>query len=61
MSALWGHMAGVITVVLLVVFIAVWYWAWRPRHKRNFDRMAQLPMEDDGSPPSNDKDQGDRR
>lgn len=52
MSTLWGNFAGVITVVLMVVFIGIWIWAWRARHKRVFDRMARLPMEDD----SNDMD-----
>lgn len=47
MSALWGNLAGVITVVLMVVFIGIWIWAWRARHKRVFDRMARLPMEED--------------
>ncbi len=47
MSDGWGHFAGVITVVLMAVFIGIWIWAWRGRHKRTFDRMARLPMEDE--------------
>lgn len=47
MSEWWGNFAGVITLVLMVVFIGIWIWAWRARHKRNFDRMARLPMEDE--------------
>lgn len=52
MSVLWGNLAGVITVVLMVVFIGIWIWAWQRRHKKVFDEMARLPMEDDGSPDS---------
>ena len=59
MSALWGHVAGIITVVLLVVFVGIWFWAWRARHRRVFDRMARLPMQDGGDEPQNDE--GDRR
>ena len=51
MSPLWGHLNGVVTVVLMTLFIGIWIWAWRARHQRVFTRMAHLPMEDelDGS------------
>jgi cytochrome c oxidase cbb3-type subunit 4 len=44
--AVWGHVSGVVTVVLMLVFIGIWYWAWRPRHRRTFDRLANMPLED---------------
>ncbi|KRF01800.1 cytochrome C oxidase [Frateuria sp. Soil773] len=47
MSPVWGHVAGVITTLLMLVFVGIWIWAWRARHKRVFARMAQLPMEDE--------------
>jgi len=43
----WGHLNGVIIVVIMFTFICIWAWAWSSRHKKPFDRMAQLPMEDD--------------
>ncbi|MGJ8669041.1 MAG: cbb3-type cytochrome oxidase subunit 3 [Oceanococcus sp.] len=46
MSDLWGHLIGVIIVLMIVMFLAVWLWAWRPRHKRQFQRMACIPMDD---------------
>ncbi|AMN45998.1 cbb3-type cytochrome c oxidase component FixQ [Steroidobacter denitrificans] len=46
MSAFWGNFAGVVTVILMVCFIGIWVWAWRPRHRRVFDAMAQVPMGD---------------
>jgi cytochrome c oxidase cbb3-type subunit 4 len=46
----WGHVAGVVTVVLMVVFLAIWGWAWLPQHRRTFDRLARLPMHDDVEP-----------
>ena len=46
MSALWGQVAGAITVVLMFVFLGIWAWAWLPHHKRTFDALAKLPLED---------------
>lgn len=38
--------AGIITAVLLVLFMAGWFWAWRPARKAEFDAAAQLPLID---------------
>jgi cytochrome c oxidase cbb3-type subunit IV len=38
---------GIITAILLVVFMAGWYWAWRPARKQDFDAAARIPLEDD--------------
>lgn len=38
--------SGIVTVVLLVLFLAGWVWAWSPRNKRAFDEAARLPLED---------------
>jgi cytochrome c oxidase cbb3-type subunit 4 len=40
--------SGIVTVVLLVLFLAGWAWAWSPRRKKTFDEAARLPLEDDG-------------
>ncbi len=40
--------AGIVTTLLLVVFIAGWAWAWSPRRKPAFDAAARLPLSDDG-------------
>ena len=47
MSPIWGHVAGIVTVVLMLAFVGIWVWAWLPQHKRDFDALAELPMEDD--------------
>ena len=47
MSELWGHLTGVIIVVIMVAFICIWAWACSSHHKNAFSRMASLPMEDD--------------
>jgi cbb3-type cytochrome oxidase subunit 3 len=30
----------------MLVFVALWLWAWSPWHKRAFDVLARLPMDD---------------
>ena len=46
MSPLWGHVIGMITLVVMLAFLAIWAWAWLPHHQREFDALAKLPMED---------------
>ncbi len=46
MNGLFGHLVGVLILLLMAVFIGIWYWAWRPRHKPVFDALAEIPMHD---------------
>lgn len=39
--------SGIITAVLLVLFIGGWIWVWRPARRQEFDAAARLPLEDD--------------
>lgn len=50
MSPFWGHLAGVMIVLMMLSFIGIWIWAWRKYHKPVFDQMAQLPMQDEDLP-----------
>jgi cytochrome c oxidase cbb3-type subunit 4 len=50
MNPLWGHVAGVFIVLMMLTFIGIWIWAWLPYHKRTFNRLSRLPMEDDAQP-----------
>ncbi len=46
MTNVWGHIAGVVTVILMLTFIGIWVWAWLPRHGRVFSSLARIPMGD---------------
>ena len=35
---------GIVTAVLLVVFIGGWIWLWRPARKAELDAAARLPL-----------------
>ena len=39
-------LSGIITVVLMLLFVAIWIWAWQPRHKQSFDETARLALDD---------------
>lgn len=45
-----GIVSGVVTVVLLVLFVAGWAWAWSSRRAAAFDAAARMPLEDDPLP-----------
>lgn len=47
MNPIWGPIAGGFIILMMVLFIGIWVWAWMPWHKRSFDELAKLPMEDD--------------
>lgn len=38
-------LSGIVTAVLLVLFVAGWVWAWSPKRKNEFDAAARLPLE----------------
>jgi cytochrome c oxidase cbb3-type subunit 4 len=38
--------SGIVTAVLLALFVCGWAWVWRPECKPEFDEAAQLPLSD---------------
>lgn len=42
-----GDLRGVITAVLLLLFIALIVWAWSRKRKDRFEEAARMPLEDD--------------
>lgn len=47
MNPIWGEIAGGFIVAMMLAFIGIWVWAWLPYHKRTFNTLARLPMEDE--------------
>ena len=43
--------AGIVTAILLALFVAGWVWAWRPARKAEFDAAARLPLNDNEENP----------
>jgi len=42
-----GTVSGIITAILMVLFIGIWVWAWSSRRKKDFDEAARLPLDDE--------------
>ena len=38
--------SGIVTSLLLLLFVALWAWAWQPRLRRGFDEAARLAVDD---------------
>ena len=45
-----GTLSGIMTVLALLAFLSVVFWAFNPKRKKDFDSAASLPLNDD--PPS---------
>lgn len=41
-----GTFRGLLTVILMVLFIALVFWAYSRRRKADFSAAARLPLED---------------
>ena len=39
--------SGIVTSILLVLFLAGWVWAWSPKRKNEFDAAAKMPLDED--------------
>jgi cytochrome c oxidase cbb3-type subunit 4 len=42
-----GIINGIMTVVLMAIFIGIVVWAWRRERRQQFDEAAALPLEED--------------
>jgi len=53
-----GTVRGILTAILLVLFIGIVIWSYSRRRRDDFDEAARLPLDDDGqSPDENDNDE----
>lgn len=48
MNGIWGHLTGVLILLMMAAFIGIWIWVWNGRHKTKYDALARLPMQDEG-------------
>lgn len=39
--------SGIITAVLIVLFLGIVFWSWSGKRKADFDEAARLPLEDE--------------
>ena len=39
--------SGIVTAILLLLFLAGCAWAWSPRRRKTFDAAARLPLDDE--------------
>jgi len=42
-----GTVRGLITLLLMLLFIGMTVWLWRHGNKHRFDAAARMPLEDD--------------
>jgi cytochrome c oxidase cbb3-type subunit 4 len=43
-----GTFRGLLTAVLMLLFIGIVLWAFSRRRKKDFDQAARLPLDEDG-------------
>jgi len=56
-----GTVRGLLTTVLLILFLCVVVWAFSRKRRSDFDQAARMPLEDDTHPPkSNPRDDKER-
>ncbi len=42
-----GTWRGLFTLFMFVAFVLIFFWAWSSRRKAEFQRMANMPLEQD--------------
>ncbi|MGD8429372.1 MAG: cbb3-type cytochrome c oxidase subunit 3 [Ectothiorhodospiraceae bacterium] len=54
-----GTLSGIMTAILLVLFIGIVVWAYSSKRRKDFDEAAQLPFSgDEAHPASNSNKEG---
>ena len=46
-----GVALGIVTAIMLITFVGIAIWAYRPARKDEFDRAARLPLADEDDKP----------
>jgi cytochrome c oxidase cbb3-type subunit 4 len=47
MQAAMGLVRGVMSGLLLVIFIGLWFWAFAAKRRKSFESASRLPLEED--------------
>jgi cytochrome c oxidase cbb3-type subunit IV len=47
MNSLFGTLSGIVTGLLIVLFVGLVAWAWSSARRESFDASARLPLEED--------------
>ncbi len=53
-----GTASGVMTAILIIVFIGIIAWAYSSRRRRDFEEAARIPLEDETPSENKDDSQG---
>ncbi|WP_133406777.1 cbb3-type cytochrome oxidase subunit 3 [Parashewanella tropica] len=58
----YGTLQGILTIIVMIVFIGIFAWAYSSRQKKNFDEAANLVFSDEeSSKKENNKDSGEQK
>ena len=49
------------TLLMMVTFIGIVYWAWHSRRRKDFEEAANLPLEEDNRGPHRPPENGESR
>lgn len=47
-----GLVRGLITAMVLILFVGIWAWSWSRKRHADFEAASQLPLGDDAEPPA---------
>jgi len=47
-----GIVRGLITAVVLILFVGIWLWSWSRKREADFEAASRLPLGDDSRPPA---------
>jgi len=50
-----GVFRGLVTAVLLLLFVGLWFRSWSSKRKDEYEAAAKMPLDDDERPPKNNE------
>jgi len=42
-----GTLSGIVTAILIALFLGMWVWAYSSRRREQFAQAARMPLEED--------------